>query len=293
MRTFFIFLFFFLTLPILAQVDTLDTVTDSIIANEPQEENLNEFMGEPVEEVDSVAIGIQAEELADSIISLPDYEPWEIASIQGKLKMEGLPLSPSLKIFMQRDSIINISAHAPFVGEVLRIEIDSDSICCINKMKKTFFKEGYKEGLNGVGYGNLGIPEIQDLLLARFFLPGIDIYETELDNVIDIYEEDNQLNVIPKGEALLPDVTYGFVVDGFFNPLMIILLPSSRPDIELDITYTYKLQGYDIDFSYTAGQRNINMALQLNEPKWSGNQPKGIDLRKYRQQTLSEFLRSF
>lgn len=221
---------------------------------------------------------------------------WEVASIQGKLKMQGLPLSPSLKIFMQKDSLISLSIRAPFVGEAGRLEITPDSVTVINKMKKTFVREGYRQWMDYIGYGALGLPEVQNLLLARFFLPGFRIEEMaieEIKELIEVYPDGEQFNIIPKGEAELPGVKYGFAVDIEFNPLLLIVLPSARPDIEVDAVYSYKPQGYDLAISYVDSEKSVALSLELKNPEWTGEAPKPIDIRKFRQLTFPEFMKSF
>lgn len=223
-------------------------------------------------------------------IDYPEYDNWEKVTLQGKLKMKGLPLSPSLKIFMQKDSLIDVSVRAPFVGEALRIEMSPDTITAVNKMNKTYFKEGIN---NFLSYYPGDLSDVQDLLLARFFLPGIDISESDLEQVIDIYFEENQYNVIPKGEAEIEGIRYGFVVDNEFHPLMLIVLSDIRPDIELAATYEYKALGYDIMISYRDSDKLIEPVLELKKPEWKGEVSKGIDLeKKYRRLDITDFINS-
>lgn len=224
-------------------------------------------------------------------VFLPDYLPWERVTLQGKLKMQGLPLSPSVKIFMLRDSLISISIRAPFVGEAARIEINQDSITAVNKMNKTFVSERVSEFLK---YYPGGISNVQDLLLDRFFLPGQNLEEAEIEDLIDIYFEDDQYNVIPKGEAEIEGIKYGFVVDEAFNPLMIIILPESRPGLEISAVYNRKLQGYDLQFIYQEDNKKMEFTLEMKEPDWDGETPKPLNLdKKYKKLTLGEFVSSF
>ena len=233
---------------------------------------------------------LEIEEETDSI-TLPEYESWEVAKIEGKLKMQGLPLSPSVKIFMQKDSLIDISIRAPFVGEAGRLVVTPDSVLAVNKMNKTYVSEGIADLMK---FYPGGISDIQDLLLARFFLPGFDVMESDLDELIDIYYDDNQFNVIPKGDAIIPGVIYGYVVDEVFNPLWMVIIPEDRYDIELDAQYIYELQGYDLILSFIEGSKKLEMTLELKNPQWKGEQPKPIDInKKFRRLSFSDFLKSF
>lgn len=224
-------------------------------------------------------------------IEYPEYDVWEKVSLQGKLKMQGLPLSPSVKIFMEKDSLIDLSLRAPFVGEAGRMIVTPDSVTVVNKMNKTYVKEGIAEFLQ---YYPGGLGDLQNLFLARFFLPGFDVNTAELDELIDIYYEDNQFNVVPKGAAEIEGVKYGFVVDESFRPLMLVVLPETRGDIEIDAFYKYKLQGYDMQIVYQEGEQSRDLVLELKEPEWGGEAPKGIDTgKKYRKLGFGEFLRAF
>ena len=248
--------------------------------------------------------GIYSQEVNDSIslrneindssfyeLQYPDYVDWDKVSLQGKLKMEGLPLSPTVKVFMQKDSLISMSIRAPFIGEAARIDITPDVITAVNKMNKTYVQENIEEFLK---YYPGDISDLQDLLLARFFLPGYNVSEISLDDLIDIYYEDNQYNVIPKGEAEIDGIKYGFVVDSLFNPLMLIILPEENPDIELTALYDYKSRGYDLILNYQEGERIIAMDIEFKEPEWKGDIPKDIDLdKKYRKLSFGEFINSF
>lgn len=229
-----------------------------------------------------------------------DLVLFEKATLQGKLKMKGLPLSPSIKIFMERDSLIDISLRAPFVGEAGRAVITPDTLVVVNKMSKTYIAESLRNVLGGktpsdsvASKSILSINDIQDLLLGRFFLPGIDLETVEFSDVMDIYpDEEEKYNVVPKGEAEIENVTYGFVVDRDFVPLMMVLLPQYLPDVEIDVFYTYKLKGYDLKAVYQKGNKALDLTLELKDPEWNGEKPNGIEIgNKFRKVNFEEFMR--
>ena len=149
-------------------------------------------------------IEVQAEPI--SIIDNFSRNDWETVNIQGKLKMKGLPLSPGLKIFMTKDSLIDISVRAPFVGEAVRIEITSDSVTAVNKMNKTYIKESIGEYTR---FYPGALSNIQDLLLGQFFIPGVDMDEVALEEVVEVFDEGGQHNVVPKPVAELEGLKYG------------------------------------------------------------------------------------
>ena len=269
--------FIFLSLRLSAQ-DSISCDTDSIIFD--QEIQLEEIPEQTVEE--------EAEEIT---ITLPDYIPWDKIKMDGKLKMQGLPLSPSLKIFMQKDSIIDISIRAPFVGEAGRMVVTPDSVVLINKMNKTFVNEKITDFLK---YYPGGISDMQDLLLARVFIPGYNLYDTDIEDLVDIFYEESQFNVVPKESAKIPGITYGYAVDETFQPLWLLILPESRPDLEIDAQYIYNLQGYNLILDYIEGDKKRELTLELKNPESTREEPKSIEInKKFRQLSFNDFLRTF
>lgn len=221
-----------------------------------------------------------------------DSTEWEVVSIDGKLRMEGLPLSPTVKIFMQKDSLIDISLRAPFIGEAGRLIVTPDSAIVINKMKKVWATVPFSDVPNAPV--TFGIEMLQEMILGHFFLPGIDVEAVDLDDYVDVYYgEEGQYNIIPKGEAEIPGIKYGFVVDEEFNPLMLVVLPEEK-EMEIDLMYTYKSKGYDIQANYYDDSRSLEALLELKDPEWKGAAPKGmVPDKKYRKVSLSDFMRSF
>lgn len=246
---------------------------------------------ETVEVVDIVVTDVP--DTTSFEIEWPDYAPWTVVNLEGKMKMKGLPLSPTVKIFMKRGQLVNMSLRAPFIGEVGRLDLTPDGITIINKMNKTYVEEEFKKSglmINEV----LSINDLQDLLLGRFFIPGHDVMKEDLDELVEIFYEDDQFNVIPKKKAEIPGVRYGFAVDESFNPTLLVVMPleSSSKDLEVSAEYIRKLSGYDLTFAYAEGSRGYEMTLELKNPVWNGDAPKAIDLGKYRKVSFQEFMRS-
>lgn len=226
-------------------------------------------------------------------LSLPAYQPWESVALQGKLKMDGLPLSPSVKIFMAKDSLIDISIRAPFVGEAGRLQMTRDSVLVVNNMKKVYVKEplvSYSRDMEGMGIG-----DVQNLLLRRLFLSGLD-WNTEVSaDMLDIIDDaEGGFLIVPSEGNGLPYMKYGFGAAPDFTPLNVMLLPGDRPDTEIDVNYTSKGDGYDVTFIYRDSRMALSATLELKAPEYGGEAPKAQDLgKKYRQVSLPEFLRSF
>lgn len=287
-------LFSWITFGLFAQNDSIpmessEIISDSIVLDSVTPDiPENTTVETPVEEV----VVEEAEvDLNTPSPEAPEPFYWDVASIDGKLKMKGLPLSPSLKIFMVKDALISISVRAPFVGEAVRITLTPDSVLAVNKMKKTYAKESIADFLR---YYPGDLADVQDLLLARFFVPGFDVAESDLNELVDIFYQDNQFNVVPKGEAVISGIDYGYIIDQAFNPLVLMVLPQARPDIQIAAFYRYNLTGYDLQLAYQEGEKAMDLTLELKNPVFSGEMPAPIELNnKYKQLPFSDFIRNF
>lgn len=230
------------------------------------------------------------DEVVDSIAS--NWEDWEKVSLSGKFKMDGLPLSPSLKIYMERDSLIIISLRAPFVGEAGRMEITPDTILAVNKMKKTYVAESLNDIL---AYYPGTISDLQELILGRIILPGFGgLRDTEKENV-EIYTDDfSEYSLIPSQRALLEGVSYGYLINQEFLPIVLLIIPEQDPNVNILLNYTYKKKGYDLEFIYESPTFNQDFRMELDNPDWEGKSIEPINLNgKYRRQNIAEFMRSF
>lgn len=221
-------------------------------------------------------------------LSWPQYDDWNTVNLQGKLRMAGLPVSPSIKIFMKKGSNISISLSAIFVGEVGRVDLSTDSVMIVNRMNKTYCEEGIR---NFLKYYPGAIGDIQDLLLGRFFMPGYNVNEDSTQDMVDLYFEEEQIIVVPKDEAQIDGVKYGFIVDKFFNPLNLVVIPEGRDDTEISVSYNYDSGGYDLQFVLPFGNKTLTPQLELKNPQWDGQPLSPVKLdKKYRKLSLQEFM---
>lgn len=229
-------------------------------------------------------------EIVDSIIS--PWQPWTRVVINGKLKMAGLPMKPSVKIFMERDSSVFISVRAPFVGEVGRAEITDSTLLVVNKMKKVYVEEPIKSALSAYPGG---LSDIQELILGRISLPGLGTLSHDIEESVDIYNEaDGTISLVVDEEASIPGFNYGYVIDKEFWPIALLVLPESNPDVSVTLIYDYFEDGYDFSLFYKSDKRNFEATLELDEPEWEGNSFERISLnKKFRRVELQEFMKSF
>lgn len=229
-------------------------------------------------------------ELVDSISSL--YEDWSTVSISGKLKMEGLPVSPSVKIYMERDSSVLISLRAPFMGEVGRAEIYCDTLLVVNKMKKTFVKEPLSQVFAHYP-GTLS--DVQNILLARPVIAGLGLLTPEIKENVEIYQEaDGQFSLLPVGDVALEEFNYGYLIDGMARPAALLVLPLSKPGTMVSLTYGYYNKGYDLSVIYQSPEKSKGGTLELDLPDWNGSPVQPIKLNeKYTRLSFPDFMKSF
>ena len=228
--------------------------------------------------------------VADTLfVSLPLYEDWETASISGKFKMKGLPLSPSLRIFLQKDSLIDISVRAPLMGEVVRITFSTDSVIGINKMNHTYTKQYIADFLK---FYPGGISEIQSLLLGRVVFPEIGEISVDLIDSLDIEPTEEGYSVVPEDNIKLSGIEYGYLVDSEFNPIVFMVIPENNRDAFASISYSYSQDGYDMLLQMADSSRSMNATLELKYPRFEGEPFKPIGIKKYTQLSLGEFIRN-
>ncbi len=227
--------------------------------------------------------------VVDSIIS--PWNDWEQVTINGKLKMAGLPVTPSVKIFMQRDSSIYISLRAPFVGEVGRAEITDSTALVVNKMNKVYVEESLEKVFS---FYPGGLSDLQNLFLGRVALPGLGQLSHEIEDSVEIYSEnDTTYSLVVTEENSIPGVNYGYVFDSEFWPVALLVLPEATPDVSVTLAYEYFEKGYDMQFLYRSEKKNIQATLEFDDPEWKGKPFDRIKLNsKYKRVDLKDFLKS-
>ena len=91
------------------------------------------------------------------------YDSWTEVSMSGKLSSSILPVSPSVKIYMEKGKLVEISVSAFLVGEVARIEVDTKGALIVNKMNDTYTTVS-NDRIESVCPGGLEV--LQNLLLG-------------------------------------------------------------------------------------------------------------------------------
>lgn len=217
---------------------------------------------------------------------------WSAVSISGKFKMKGLPLSPSVKIYMENEKLVYISLRAPLVGEVGRAEITRDSILVVNKMKKVYFKESLEEAMK---YYPGTVGDIQQLILGRLMIPGgLQKELTARDEYLEVYAQEDEYAVVPGEDFQIEGFSYGYLVDpqGFLKLLLVV--PDNLEDTNVTLEYEFYKKGYDIYMSYVSPEAFYNATMELDQPVFGANEMTPIKLNsKFRKVSISAFLQYF
>ncbi|MDE6011072.1 MAG: DUF4292 domain-containing protein [Muribaculaceae bacterium] len=140
------------------------------------------------------------------------YKNWNKAGWSGKLSADILPVSATLKVYMEKGKLTLISIRAPFLGEVGRIEADTDSVVVINKMKRRYYSR-QTEDLSRM------VPDLtedfQSLLLGRMFVVGEGELDKKAAGSVTIFPASDEgcFMIVPDVPDYLPETLYGFSTD--------------------------------------------------------------------------------
>lgn len=257
---------------------------DSVAAGE------STLSGERAEIFGGLLDSAQKEAVIDSLAIA--WQPWESVAVNGKLKMAGLPLSPSLKMYMERERSIMISLRAPFVGEAGRVEIVNDTLLAVNKLNKIYVEEPISKALS---YYPGTLSDLQDLLLGRIVLPGVGLLGHDMAEAVDIYAEEGGACTIVAAEGnMLPGFMYGYSVDAMEGMMRMAVIPESLPSTQVIIDYIFFDRGYDMTLKYLSPKKTYQADIQWDEPVWGAAPFDRIKLgAKYRRVDLESFVKSF
>lgn len=245
------------------------TVPDSIAICEPGEPPTIIGDVEVVEEPDEVSRVMTVEEVAvatDSIIAAYDAD-WTDLSMQGKLSFDGLPMSVSVKIYMKRGESVILSARAPFLGEVARVEVDQDSITLINKHTRCYNVQSFA-GLDVDP--TVYLTDLQDILLGQVAFPGHGRLTTDnalLSQWIDLPSD--QSLIYPSSPLQTAGTEYGFVMDSTCWQLISFVLMLQNTGIVLETKYSYGDNGWTLGLDVSLPKKKMGGELQLSYPDYN------------------------
>ncbi len=193
--------------------------------------------------VDNEKLGKRESREAAEIIC-QNYKPWLRSSLSGKLHADGLPLSPSVKVSMEKDKSLYMSVRAPFVGEVFRVDMTQDKILIVNKMKRTYCELEYDDD-------HKILSSLQSLMLGRIVI--VDEGELSKKN----YKECEFYNIMVDSVAV-GDEAVTKVMDGWS------VFP---PYIGNALMYAYgvDLEGRMVNLMVNADSRVVKKLFGVND----------------------------
>ncbi len=222
---------------------------------------------------------------------LRGYVGWNNVEFSGKLRQEKLPLSPTVKMYMEKGSLIEISARAPLVGEVARLQLTQDSLLIVNKMKKTYCQES-TEKLRKF-YPDF-LDDLQSFLLARIVVFGHGELSAENASLVDLLPGETEgWSVTPvndKDDDV--DVTYLYTTAGNGRTES-MKIESLRHKFGFEMLYDYSNGGVDINFALKDKKKTISGELDFTSVKWGGKRMTPIRLaQRYTRLDIADFFKS-
>lgn len=245
--------------------------------------------GAVAQEEDPQPIGNkQKKELIDTITS-PYYE-WESLSMSGKLSSPMLPVTASVKVYMERGELVVISLSAPLVGEAARIEIDKDQALVVNKLNNTYTTVAMAE-IEQVCPG--GIDVVQNLMLGRVTLAESGLLTSKDSKKLDIYDAAPDVwMLLPKQDLENAPFVYLYNINKPTLKLQRFLVIAQKENGVADFNYSWGKKDTTISMMAELGGGELSGTLKLNTPD---NTPKKISrieiTSKYRKTNLSGVLR--
>lgn len=214
--------------------------------------------------------------LADSVSVR--YTDWNSVELNGKLKADGLPVNPSVRVYMVRDSLIDVSIRAPFVGEVARIRIDDNNLLAYNKMKNVYWEGPMTDVLKQYP---AGISDLQSLLLGRMVILGEGEVDRDSLRKVDVFEDSESGGwlLMPQPDLQPFGVSYGYVVnDRWLADAMVVEINGSDDFFQID--YLYSKKGYTLAALLGIKGKRVAVDLKIDEPKWGASPMSAIKLNK-------------
>ncbi len=266
------------------------SVPDSIAVCPPEEPL--EIKDVPSAESDNGSRIMTIGEIAvatDSIMANYDSE-WQDLSMQGKLSFDGLPMAVSIKLYMKRSESVILSARAPILGEVARVEICPDSIVLINKHTRTY----NVQPLGGLNVDSRAyLRDLQDILLGQVAFPGQGRLSEENAVKSQWIELATSDALIYPGEDLqVAGSEYGFVMDTSCWQLRSFVLMLQKSGVVLETKYLYGDKGWTLGIEISLPKKKLGGEAQLSYPDYNPTPLEFTSLgSKYRKVDFKELMK--
>lgn len=228
--------------------------------------------------------------VVDSIVS--QYFNWGRVSLSGKITSDQLPIPVNLKIYMEKDSLTVISLSAFLVGELGRVEIDSENAVIVNNIGKTFTKIP-RERIDSL-YSS-AFADMQNMILGRIVIPSSGVLRKINVNDVEVFGDMPDKWVIEPADNLKSGMTnLIYMVNRSDYKLSDLIIADAEGSFESICLYSWKdLGGYNIDFDFNMKGKNVTGALIFSAPSWGA---QAIDRfspdSRWREVLPSQFMKS-
>ena len=232
--------------------------------------------------------GAQKQTVVDSITA--GYYDWQSISLSGKLSSSMLPLSPSVKIYMERDSLIVMSVSVPLMGEAMRMEVDPRQALVVSHLNNSYITLDMEQ-VEALCPG--GLQAMQNLLLGRVNILGAGELTPANMDLVEIYDSNpDTWVVLPVQDLENAPYVYLYTVgrtDWLLDRFMVMTADGSG---EVNCAYSWSAKNLTLDFTAEMGGNPMGATLKLNNPD---SKPKPISRFKlnsgYRQTDLRGLLK--
>lgn len=219
---------------------------------------------------------------------LNHYTLWNRVELNGKLHLAGLPVAPSLRIYMERDSKLLMSVRVPFMGEVGRLEVEGDSLLLVNKMNKVYVKESLAAARDKVP---LSLEAIQDMFLARVYLLDYGTLSATNATMMTLSQEPDCWILLPLSQPAGGLVQYGYTMN-FDGTIQALYGTTIADDYSALVEYDYKNRKSSAEFTVVTRRKTYNATLTLDEPKWNVRPMEPVEIRgNWQRVSLREFIK--
>lgn len=204
------------------------------------------------------------------------YTPWNRISMSGQLSSPMLPVTASVKIYMERNNVIQMAVAAPFIGEAARIVIDQEKAIVVNRLKNTY-SELLMEEVEPIIPG--GLTAIQNLLLGRITLLGSGQLNKYDADRVEIYQLSDTTSVLLPNQDL-ENALFAYFYTLADNPLQLyrFSVMTDNDNEGVHMTYTWDARSYSIEFSTAMGRQPLQATLTMNYPDLTATPLDRLDL---------------
>lgn len=217
------------------------------------------------------------------------YTPWHAMSIDGELSMKGLPIDPSVKIYMEKGQCIRVSLRVPLLGEVGRLEIDPQYTLVVNKRGKCYSRLSTSSLMERTG---LGLSDLQDLLLGQVFLAGGTPLTKQSASLFDVSSASGGLYIVTP-HTPHPRAEYGFTLYPDGKMALAVAFDSAQTSL-LQSQYSYTGKSTQMDLSLEIGSKSYSATLSCSEPNLQPRPLAPIEISsRWKEVSVKELISSF